>query len=167
MQSLTNSCYFHRFENVVVPSLFSFFSCSSQISRIFFQLEHLALCCSSRCSWRVSSSFAYVFLPLHVGRSFQLIVEWLHFRCRMQYFLVRRKASVGSSLDSTTLESESSLFLFLWDFLDLLEADEDFFYLPWAPSFLLWFQRNQSFLWWWNQYNWNLVQSSYFSMWLA
>ena len=45
----------------------------------------------------------------------------------MQFFLFERRALVDSSLDSTTLESESSLSLFSVDFLVFFAAAETFF----------------------------------------
>ena len=54
----------------------------------------------------------------------------------MQYFLVGQQTSVDSLLDSTTLESESSLFLFLLDlFLGFLAAAEDYFFSSLGSKF--------------------------------
>ena len=53
----------------------------------------------------------------------------MHLTCRMQYFSFGRHFKEDSSLDSTTMQLESSclrfLALFLWDFL---VAAEDFFF---------------------------------------
>ena len=69
-------------------------------------------------------------------RSLQSSVEWLHLLWRMQYFHFGRRSTLGSSLDSTTLEPESSCFLLFEFFFDFLAAAEDFSFLLNAPSFL-------------------------------
>ena len=50
--------------------------------------------------------------------------------CIFSYFLTGRRSIEDSSLDSTTLETKSSCYLFLVTFLSLffLEAAEDFFF---------------------------------------
>ena len=95
--------------------MFCFFFCSWQISSISSQLEHWVPCCSFRRT--CSSSFFCSWLIIIARKSLHFSVVWLHFPCRMQYLLTGLCSKEESSLDSTTLESESSCFFFSVDFL--------------------------------------------------
>ena len=122
--------------NVVALFLSSSVSCSWQIYWTFSLSEHWFPCCSF-CKTSCSSFFC-LFLLIIVSKPLQLSVEWLYLPCRIQYFLFGWCSTEDSSLDSTTLDLDSSCLRFLRLFLFVfLEATEDFSSLPWAPNFLL------------------------------
>ena len=102
------------------------FSCFLLIFEYFFQLERSIHCFSFLMSWNLFCIFCLYLLTI-AFKSFQLSVQWLHLLCKIQYFLLRWRASIHSSLDSTTLESESFCFLFLILLRVFLAAAEDFF----------------------------------------
>ena len=65
------------------------------------------------------SLFFYLYLNIIPQRSLQLSEEQLHFSCRTKNLLNGLCSIEDSLLDSTTLELESSCFLFLVDFMSL------------------------------------------------
>ena len=113
------------------------------IPEISFQSVHLAL------SYGLKLFFFFQCLFTRAFKSLYLSVVWLQFLCRMQFFFTVLQSTEDSLLDFTTIELESSCFLFLLlllSFFFLREAKDHSYFLV-ALGFLHWSQRNHSCLW--------------------